>query len=137
MTVRSLVLFIHVVGVFGLFIGLALESMHHAAARRIAGLSLGVVLLSGMALAARIGVFGNAWVRVSFAALVLIAVAGALGRRMPSFSLSFRVAMGLAVVYLMIAKPLLEVSLIVLGVALAVAIVLTTALSSRPRTVHP
>jgi hypothetical protein len=64
-------------------------------------------------------------VRASYGAIVVMAVAGALGRRSDALlriSLRVRTAFGLAVVFLMIAKPDVVVSLVVLGLALGASV---------------
>jgi len=107
---------------------------------RAYGIAFGVILLSGIYLAARVGVFELAWVRVSFGALVLMAIAGGLltRSRMKAItrdesaeafrryasdpllraSIRIRVALGLAVVYVMIAKTGASGSSLAIGVAL-------------------
>jgi uncharacterized membrane protein SirB2 len=165
---RSIVLFVHVVGMVVLFIGLAvewlsLESLRrstdaaqasswvrlHSALPRVYGVASALLLLSGIYLAATLGVFGFAWVRVSLALMVLMAILGgpavrsrvraiheaaaherevasALRRNASNSwlraSLFMRVAMGLAAVYLMIGKPLLNTSMLVTGGAVAVGV---------------
>ena len=157
--IRSLTLFAHITGMLTLFAGLGLElvalaSLGRAAGRddatpwirllralpRVYGIAFGVILLSGIYLAARVGVHGLAWVRLSFAAMVLMAIAGGLltRSRMKAItrdesteafrryasdpllraSIRIRVALGLAIVYLMIAKAGASGSLLAIGVAL-------------------
>jgi len=166
---RSLILFGHVVGVLALFAGLTLEWLSlesirrsidrgealpwvrvFAALPRASGIALALILGSGIYLGARIGVLGNAWMRTSYAAIVLMAVFGgpvarprmrallraaedvsdraisavraAASDALLRASVRVRVAFGLAVVYLMIGKPDLSESLLVLGAAAILAI---------------
>jgi len=78
---------------------------------RVYGVAVGLTLLTGIILAARVGVHGFAWVRVSLVGLVLMGILGGLTlRRVTSQSIAraslyARVAAGLIIVYLMIAKP--------------------------------
>jgi uncharacterized membrane protein len=161
MLIRSLALFAHIVGMLVLFIGLALEWLSLESLRRatdqvrdspwlkvlralppyMAG-AVGLILVSGIYLARRVGVFDLAWVRVSFASMILMGILGgpvvrpqmrailrAGGGRQSTAggdalhpvlraSLRARAAVGLAIVYLMIAKPDLGESLLVVGGAL-------------------
>ena len=121
-----------------------------AALPRASGIALALILGSGIYLGARIGVLGNAWMRTSYAAIVLMAVFGgpvarprmrallraaedvsdraisavraAASDALLRASVRVRVAFGLAVVYLMIGKPDLSESLLVLGAAAILAI---------------
>ena len=161
--IRSVTLFAHLTGMLTLFAGLGLELVSLASLERVAGrddaapwirvlralprvygIAFGVILLSGMPLAARVGVFGLAWVRVSFGTMVLMAIAGgpltrsrmrAIARDESSAafrrhtadpllraSIRIRVALGLAVVYMMIAKTGISGSLLAIGVALLVGL---------------
>jgi|SoiMetStandDraft_2_1073263.scaffolds.fasta_scaffold189897_2 hypothetical protein len=124
--IRSLVLFVHISGVLGIFTGLALEGFGVESARkvapRISGIAVALTVLSGFFMGARFGVLGAEWARASYGAIVVMAAAGALGRRSDALlriSLRVRTAFGLAIVFLMIAKPDAVVSLVVLGLALA------------------
>jgi hypothetical protein len=124
--IGSLVLFIHISAVLALFAGLAVEAFGAEAARRaaprVSGIAMGLILLSGFFLGARFGVLGNAWLRASYAAIVVMAAATPLARRSERLwrtSLRVRTAFSLAVVFLMVAKPDGVVSVIVLGLALA------------------
>ena len=100
--IRSLVVFAHVVGVLGLFVGLGLEwlsldGVRRSAARaealrwvgvsivvpRLSGLALAVILASGFYLGARFGVLGDGWMRASYAALVLMAIVSGPVARSP------------------------------------------------------
>jgi hypothetical protein len=168
MTIRSIALFAHVLGMLALFIVLALEWLTLELVRTTSGpeppfvaihglrvlprftaIAVGLILLSGIYLAARVGVLEFAWVRVSFAGMVLMGVLGAAALR-PMMrniqersrsdgdaaltwrydashpflhaSLRIRVAVGLAIVYLMIAKPGLLESTVVIGLALVLGV---------------
>jgi hypothetical protein len=123
--IRSLVLFVHIAGVLALFAGLALEAFGVEAVRkaapRISGIAVALTVVSGFYLGRRFGVLGNEWMLASYGAIVVMAAAGALARRSNALlriSLRVRTAFGLAVVFLMIAKPDAVVSLVVLGLAL-------------------
>jgi hypothetical protein len=158
MTIRTLLLFIHVSGTLALFIGLALELVSIESLRRVGsrdesslslrvmralprfyGIAFALILLSGIVLASRVGVHKFAWVRLALASMVLMGVAGAMVRsRMRAIasaesaealrryaadtllrvSIRTRIALGLAVVFLMIAKADLITSLTAIGVAL-------------------
>lgn len=165
MVIRSVVLFAHVVGMLVLFVGLALEwisleslrrsSVPGAGSRwvsllralpRFAGTAVGLILVSGIYLAIRVGVLDMAWVRVSFVSMVLMGVLGgpAVRSRMRALqhaasddrdetaltlhryashpllhaSLRVRTAVGLAIIYLMIGKPDLVQSLLLIAMAL-------------------
>jgi hypothetical protein len=127
--IRSLVLFVHITGVLAMFAGLALEAFGADASGkampRIFGLAVPLTVLSGFYLGARFGVLGIDWMRASYGGIVVIAAAGALARRSEALrriSLRVRTAFGLAVVFLMIAKPDALASLVVLGLALAVSL---------------
>jgi hypothetical protein len=125
--IRSLVLFVHITGVLTIFAGLALEAFgveSGKATPRIAGIAMGLTVLSGFFMGARFGVLGDDWLRASYAALVVMGAAGTLARRSNALrrvSLGVRAAFGLAIVFLMIAKPDALVSLVVLGLALVVS----------------
>jgi hypothetical protein len=122
--IRSVVLFVHIAGVLALFAGLALEAFGVEAARkaapRISGIAMAVTVVAGFYLGARFGVLRNEWLLASYGAIVVMAAAGALARRSDALvriSLRVRTAFGLAVVYLMVAKPNGLASLVVLGLA--------------------
>ncbi len=120
-------------------------------------MALAAIVVSGFYLGAHVGVLGNDWMRASYGALLLMAiVSGPLSRspmralkRMadvpadgtvalraaaanPSLRLSLRirVAFGLAIVFLMIAKPGAGESLLVL--VLASIATIATSLTRRP-----
>jgi hypothetical protein len=123
--IRSLVLFVHIAGVLALFVGFALEAfgveVARKAAPRISGIAVALTVVSGFYLAARFGVLRDEWMRASYGAIVVMGAAGALARRSDALlriSLWVRTAFGLAVVFLMIAKPDAVVSFVVLGLAL-------------------
>jgi hypothetical protein len=128
---RNPILFLHVLGVLGLFIGLALEWLRvDAPLNRVFGLAAAVTIASGVYLATRIGVFGNAWLRTANAALLLLIVIGIAFRRLRSdrlqrFGLHLRTALALSILYLMIAKPPAAVSATVVGVGVVGAIALS------------
>ena len=150
-TMRSIVLFAHLVGMLALFAGLAIEWLCVERLRapdepgpspftvrvlerlpRVTGIAGAVVLLSGIPLAARIGVLRAAFVGVSFVGMVLMTALGGIAlrpllravkerrrtgadavtelRQLASrpflrTSLQIRVLIALTIVYLMVAKP--------------------------------
>jgi hypothetical protein len=167
MGIRSVALFAHVVGMLGLFVGLSLEWLSLeflrrpttpaqrsqwvgvlAALPRYVATAIGLVLVSGIYLAARVGVFDFAWVRVSFGAMVLMGLAGGplvrsqmraiqqsagddrdgpnvsrqASHPLLRASLHTRLVIALAIVYLMIAKPEVGASLLLIGGALVVGV---------------
>jgi uncharacterized membrane protein len=95
MIIRSLVLFMHVVGVLVLFIGIAFEwlsleslrrstTSEHASSwvrlygvlPRLYGVAFALLLLSGIYLARGAGLFDFAWVRLSLGLMVLMGILG-------------------------------------------------------------
>jgi hypothetical protein len=93
-----------------------------------------LTILSGIYLGARVGVLGNDWMRASYGAIVVMMASGSLARRSDALrriSLRVRVAFGLAVVFLMIAKPAAALSLVVLGLALGVSTLLVLPIGLR------
>jgi hypothetical protein len=127
--VRSLVLFVHITGVLTMFAALALEAFGAAsrgrATPRIFGLAGPLTLLSGLYMGARFGVLADAWMYASYGAIVVMAATGPLARRsdaLRQLSLRARATFGLAIVFLMVAKPDATVSLVVLGVALGISL---------------
>jgi hypothetical protein len=135
--IRSLVLFVHITGVLTMFAGLALESLGESTRRsipRMFGLAGPLTLLSGFYLGARFGVLGDAWMLASYGGIVAMVAAGTFARRselLRRVSLQARVAFGLAVVFLMTAKPDGVVSLVVLGLAMVVSMVASVLASRR------
>jgi uncharacterized membrane protein len=115
--------------------------------------AVGLTVVSGLYLAMRVGVLGLGWVRVSLGSMILMAILGgpvvrskmrvllhaganADGQAMASHpllraSLRTRVVVGLTIVYLMILKPDLAESLLLISAALA-----TGAASSLPYVVE-
>ena len=134
--IRTLVLFAHIIGMLMLFAGLALE-LARIEVRRLYGIAFALILFSGIFLAAREAMFPFAWVRVSFAAMLLMAILGAsrTRARLRNVSLRVRVALGLAIVFLMISKVAAASSLLVIGLALLVGIL--TSLFGPRRTAAP
>jgi len=126
--IRALILFIHVTGVLAIFAGLALEAFGGEAAGkatpRISGIGAALTVLSGFYLGGRVGVLGDGWMRASYGAIVVMMAAGTLARRTNALRrvlLRVRAAFGLAVVFLMIAKPDAVVSAVVFGLAVGVS----------------
>jgi hypothetical protein len=122
--IRSLVLFVHITGVLTMFAGLALEAFGVEPAgkgmARLFRAGAPLTLLSGFYLGARFGVLGNDWMRASYGALFVMVAAGPLARRsdaLRQISLRVRTTFGLAVVFLMIAKPDAVASSVVFGLA--------------------
>jgi hypothetical protein len=124
---------------------------------RVSGIAVAAIVLSGFYLGARIGVLGNDWIRASYGGLLLMAIVGGPVSRSPMrtlkrvadvpadgtvalqaaaanpilrLSLRLRVAFGLAIVFLMIAKPATGESLLVL--VLASIATIATSLGRRP-----
>jgi len=118
--IRSVALFTHVIGMLLLFIGLAFEWRLQKTPPRLYGIALATLLASGIYLARQIGAFDLAFVRLAFGLMVLMGILG----RLPA-TLFVRAALGLAVVYLMIDKPVLKLSLIVTGVAVAIGLTIS------------
>src|SRR5258707_15504465 len=85
MMIRSMALFAHVVGMLVLFVGMTLEWLSlegllgarvwRALPRFMAG-AVGVILVSGVYLASRVGVFDQGWVRVSLGSMVAMGILG-------------------------------------------------------------
>ncbi len=123
---------------------------------RLFGTALAAIVVSGFYLGARVGVLGNDWMRASYGALLLMAIVSGPVSRSPMralkrvadvppdgtvalraaaanpilrLSLRIRVAFGLAIVFLMIAKPAAGESLLVL--ALASMVTIATSLTRR------
>jgi hypothetical protein len=174
---RTWILFVHVVGVLALFSGLALEWLSLDAVRRctsradavrwvrvnasvlrMSGIAFAVIVASGFFLGAGLGVLGQVWLRATYAALLIMGIAGgpvtrprmralqqaakdpndtsamalraAASHSVLRLSLSIRVLFGLAVVYLMIGKPAAVESALALSVATILAV--TVAVARRP-----
>jgi hypothetical protein len=172
MTSYSLVLFAHVTAVLALFAALAFEALSLFRLRRASTLtevrfwidpvpklplaamaSLLVALISGIYLTIRMSAFGEAWPKVTMAAVLLIApIAAITARRMRAIrrssitaaaigpelrgrlhdpflkvSLGLRIAVMLGIVLLMGAKPELRESVAVVGASAVLGLV-----SSRP-----
>src|SRR5262249_42054102 len=98
MTLQSLALFVHLVGMLALFVTLALEwtGVDPQNLRRLGGGAVVLILASGIGMAARFGVLRSAWVGVSFAAMAVTAILGATARREPFLRVSLRARVGLA-----------------------------------------
>ena len=123
---------------------------------RVSGMALAAIVVSGFYLGARVGVLGNDWMQASYGALLLMAIVSGPVSRSPMralkraadvpadgavalqaaaahpmlrLSLHIRVAFGLAIVFLMIAKPAASESLLVL--ALASMVTIATSLTWR------
>lgn len=120
MEIRSLILFVHICGMLMLFAALALELVRAKALSRLYGVGLGLIVLSGIALAMREGLGPFAFVRVSLVAALVMGATGAnaVGARLRALSRRPRIALGLGIVYLMVAKPGAAGSLIVIAAAL-------------------
>ena len=136
----SLVLFVHIAAVLALFAGLALEALGGEpagnATPRLFRLAAPLTLLSGVYLGARFGVLANDWMRASYGGIVAMIAAGTLAHRSEALrrtSLWARAAFGLAVVFLMTAKPDAVVSLVVLGLAFGVSMLVALSIGSSPR----
>jgi uncharacterized membrane protein len=108
--------------------------------------AVGVTVISGVYLATRVGVLGLGWVRVSFGSMIFMAIlggpvvrskmrallhGGVVSHPLLRASIRARVAVALAIVYLMILKPDLSESLLLIGAALA-----TSAASTLPYVVE-
>jgi len=143
--IRSVALFTHVIGMLVLFIGIAIEWLgleplrraatpEHASSwvrlqdmlPRVYGIALITLLASGMYLARQIGAFDLAFVRLALGLMILMGILGGL-----RVALFMRAAIALAVVYLMIDKPLLSPSLVVTGVAVAVGLTISLLSTAR------
>jgi hypothetical protein len=123
---------------------------------RLFRMALAAIVVSGFYLGGRVGVLGNDWMRASYGALLLMAIVSGPVSRSPMralkrvadipadgtvalpaaaanpilrLSLRIRVVFGLAIVFLMIAKPAAGESLLVL--ALASMVTIATSLTRR------
>ena len=128
---------------------------------RLFGMALAAIVVSGFYLGARVGVLGSDWMRASFGALLLMAIVSGPMSRLPMralkraadvpadgtealreaaahpilrLSLRLRIAFGLAIVFLMIAKPAAGESLVVLALASIVTIAASLARRTTPST---
>jgi len=128
---------------------------------RVFGTALAAIVVSGFYLGARVGVLGNDWMRASYGALLLMAIVSGPVSRSPMralkrvaglpadgtvalraaaanpilrLSLRIRVAFGLAIVFLMIAKPAAGESLLVLVLASMVTIATSLTRRTTPTT---
>jgi len=91
--IRSLVLFVHVVGVLALFVGLGLEwlsldAVQRASVRaealrwvrvsvavpRVTGMATAIIVASGFYLGSRVAVLGDGWMLGSYAALLIMGI---------------------------------------------------------------
>src|SRR5262249_42499036 len=100
MTTRSIVLFVHILGVLALFVALAEEWLTLKLFRasggsrppsgvaavlaglpRLTGIAVALILASGIELAAQFGVLRSGWVGVSFAAMALMGALGGIALR--------------------------------------------------------
>jgi hypothetical protein len=168
MTIRSIALFVHLVGMLGLFAGLAIEWFCVEPLRapdepapppftlrilerlpRVTGIAVALILLSGIPLAARIGVLRTAFVGTSFVGMLIMAALGGVAlrpllralkerrgsaadamtnlRRAASrpflrASLGIRVWIALAIVFVMVAKPDFVASVVTLAIALLIGV---------------
>jgi hypothetical protein len=163
MTLPSIALFTHLLGMLLLFSAFAIEWMTVELLRRpetseprfavsvlrtiprFTGIAVALILASGGWLGAQYGVLRFPWVGVSLAAIVLMAALGGIAlrpvlrgvkerdgsgveaatawrhdasRRFLHASLRMRVGVALAIVYLMVAKPGLFESVLIVGLAL-------------------
>lgn len=183
MTDYSIALFLHIVGGLGFFVALGLEwislrRLEHATTseqarewlgvlgllRRIGPASMGLILLAGFYMMATVW-GGVAWIGIAFAAMILLAVLGAVltGRRMAVVgravaaesgalsrafrqrlhdpllwaSIQTRIAIALGIVFLMTAKPELGGALLTIGVAIILGLVSAWPRWSRSRANEP
>jgi len=107
------------------------------AAPRIFGLAVPLTLLSGLYMGARFGVLADAWMYASYGAIVVMAATGPLARRsdaLRQLSLRARATFGLAVVFLMVAKPDAMLSVVVLGLALGISMLVGVPIGLKQQT---
>lgn len=142
MSVLSIVLFAHVAGMLGLFAALALDgaALSRDAAElempRLYRASLILLVLSGAYLSRGVlqGVSTSAWelgwLAASLPALALVAAGGAVRGRLRRQVYPVRAALALAIVFLMVAKPRLDVAIAAIAFA-AMAGAVSTAVSRR------
>lgn len=120
MSLYDISLFLHVVGAFGLVAALAIESASLSGSRRLGGPASGIVVLTGIYMTI-VRWRGQGWTIVALAALILIAVLGAISTRRVKFatvSLRLRWALVIGIAFLMTVKPGLA------GAALAIVLAL-------------
>jgi len=139
MTMRSSVLFVHVLGMLALFGGLAIEwvfvellqahdqlqspAVAATVLKRLPrsmGIAFGLILISGGYLASTTGTGRLPFVGMSLLGIVLMAAAGRI--LSPRASLRIRVCIVLGIVYLMVAKPDLIVAITAIAIAVVVGI---------------
>jgi hypothetical protein len=118
---HSFTLFFHLIGMLALFAGFGVEWLAASDAvqpklRRLYGAGAGTILLSGILLAWREHGFGFAWVGVSIGVLLLMGIIGGLRR---AGSLPLRLGLGLAALFVMIARLSLAGSLVVAAVGIS------------------
>jgi hypothetical protein len=129
---------------------------------RVSGMALAAIVTSGFYLGARVGVLGNDWMRASYGALLLMAIVSGPVSRLPlralkraadipadgtvstlragavnpilRLSLRMRIAFGLAIVFLMVAKPAAGESLLVLALASMATIATSVTRRTTPST---
>jgi hypothetical protein len=172
MTPYSIVLFLHVVAMLGLFIALGTELLILSRVSRtvdtgearvwirssaiwpaVALPSIALILLTGAFLAARTGGWTIPWIQVSLGAMVFIGLLGGIaGRRMRAMRqiaanssasldayqrlvtdaalqipIHMRFAAVLAIVLLMVARPNLKASLVIISAAFATGLLVSVA----------
>jgi uncharacterized membrane protein len=176
MTPYSIVLFLHVVAMLGLFIALGTELLILSIVSRtvdtvearawirgsaispaMALSSIALILLTGAFLAARTRGWAMAWIQVSLGAMVLIGLLGGIAnRRMRAIRqiaanrsasleayqhlvadaalqipLRMRFAAVLAIVLLMVARPSLKASLVIIGAAFVTGLIVSAPMWRR------
>ena len=107
MSLYDISLFLHVVGAFGLVAALAIESVSSGGPRRLGGPTAGLVVLTGIYMSI-VRWRGQAWTTIALAALILIAVLGAVSAKRVKFatvSLRLRWALVTGIAFLMTVKP--------------------------------
>jgi hypothetical protein len=134
MSFLSIVLFAHVAGMLGLFVTLGLEGVALSRAQelempRLYRASLALVVFSGAYLSrgllqgTAISAWDLGWLAASVPALAGVVAAGAVRGRIRSRAYPVRTAAALAIVFLMVAKPRLDMSMAVVVIAAAAGIV--------------
>jgi hypothetical protein len=153
---RYNLLFLHVAAAMGTFMALGIEALALTqlrrassgdaerealaavgSSRRVSGVSMLVLLLTGLALAGRYWQWQGAWIGAGLVGLVAIGTIDRLmsGRHLRWTSFAIRTALLAGVIYVMTVKPGRVVSLGVLGAAVVVGLVVSRALprSGAPR----